>query len=382
VKELTVAASAGATVAEAPAVGPEGDLVDIVSGSFGAGHDAAAAAIAAQFRSRGYRTRIFDIVDLMPGPLGRGLRAAFLRQVQLAPSSYRWMADYAHQRDSINVRIAQGMACAHQGLMEMASDGARAIISTHPLASQALGELRARGRLAVPVTTYLTDMSVHRLLVHRSIDLHVALHELPAAQARRLGAAMTRVIEPAVPTDFRSASSLSQTDCRRALGLPLDRRLVLVTGGSCGIGRLAQSARDIADTGIATPVVLCARNERLRRQLRSRSSAVALGWVDKMPLLLRAVDAVVQNSGGFTSLQALAAGRPIVTYRCLPGHGRANAAALDRAGLVAWLKSRADLKSGLAAALERPRAGSWPEAQASLPTVVDAVLTGSLARSR
>lgn len=69
---MTAAASAVTTVADGPAVGPASDLVDIVSGSFGAGHDAAAGAIAAQFRSRGYRTRVFDIVDLMPSALGRG----------------------------------------------------------------------------------------------------------------------------------------------------------------------------------------------------------------------------------------------------------------------------------------------------------------------
>src|SRR4051794_16933462 len=60
-----------------------------------------------------------------------------------------------------------------------------------------------------------------------------------------------------------------------------------------------------------------------------------------------------------------------------PARGRS---ALDQAGLAAWLKSPADLKSGFAAALGEPRAGSWPAAQTPLPTVVDAVLTGSLAR--
>lgn len=50
-------------------------LVDIVSGSFGAGHDAAAREIALRLEARGYATRTWDIVDLMPGHLGRILRA-------------------------------------------------------------------------------------------------------------------------------------------------------------------------------------------------------------------------------------------------------------------------------------------------------------------
>ena len=61
-----------------------GGLVDIVSGSFGAGHDAAASAIADQLHARGFQTRTWDVVDLMPGRLGRALRSGYLRQVQSA----------------------------------------------------------------------------------------------------------------------------------------------------------------------------------------------------------------------------------------------------------------------------------------------------------
>jgi processive 1,2-diacylglycerol beta-glucosyltransferase len=359
-----------------PATVRDAGLVDIVSGSFGAGHDAAARAIADQLRRRGYQTRISDIVDLMPGPLGRTLRAAFLHHVQLAPSSYGWLIRYGQRHGSVNAAIAQGMECAHPALLRLAADQPAAMISTHPLASQALGELRARGRLRTPVTTYLTDMSVHRVLVHGGVDLHLALHELPAQQAVGLGAGATQVVQAALPGAFSSARS--QAACRLALGLPLDRRLVLVTGGSCGIGDLEQSADDIAATGVATPVVLCGHNERLRQKLQAtRSPSIALGWIDDMALVLGAVDAVVQNSGGFTSLETLAAGLPILSYRCLAGHGETNADALERAGLVAWIKTRAGLRDGLNRALATSGAGLWKAGQQGRPDVVEAVFAES-----
>lgn len=362
-----------------------GGLVDVVSGSFGAGHDAAAQAIADQLQSSGFQTRISDIVDLMPGSRGRALRAAFLYQVQLAPSSYRWMVHYGQQHTRVNAWIARAMECAHPALLRLAADRPAAIISTHPLASQALGELRTQHRLRIPVTTYLTDMSVHRVLVHSGVDLHLAWHEVPAAQAVRLGAVTTRVVQPALPAAKRSSAGSpprSQGDCRRALGLPLNRRLVLVTGGSCGIGDLELSADDIAATGIATPVVLCGRNERLRRRLQTfQRSAIALGWVDDMTVLLSAVDVVVQNSGGFTSLETLSAGVPVVSYRCLSGHGEANADALDQAGLVPWIQTPAGLQDGLRQALATVRTHRWSAAQQVRPGLVETVFAGSWARS-
>ncbi len=97
---MTAAASAVTTVADGPAVGPAGDLEPLLP-------------------NPRLRHRRPDA-----SALRRRLRAAaYLRQVQLAPSSYRWMANYPHQRDSINGRIADSMACAHEALTAMASDG-------------------------------------------------------------------------------------------------------------------------------------------------------------------------------------------------------------------------------------------------------------------
>ncbi|MGH3430497.1 MAG: hypothetical protein ACRDQZ_23510, partial [Mycobacteriales bacterium] len=73
------------------------------------------------------------------------------------------------------------------------------------------------------------------------------------------------------------------------------------------------------------------------------------GWIADMPRLMRACDVVVQNAGGLTTSEALACGLPVLTYRCLPGHGRANARVLDEEGLVPWIRSPEGLPAALAA---------------------------------
>jgi len=56
----------------------------------------------------------------------------------------------------------------------------------------------------------------------------------------------------------------------------------------------------------------------------------------------------------------MVAGVPALTFAALPGHGRANAATLDRAGTVPWARTAADLTR-----LARPAAARahvpWPE---------------------
>ncbi len=329
--------------------------VDIVSGSFGAGHDVAAEAIAEQLRARGFSTRTWDVVDLMPGHLGRMLRSGYLKQIQSMPATWRWTLGAIDRNDAVTRTIVRGLRSTESALLDIAAEGPRHFVSTHPFPSQSLGHLRATGRLSVPVTTYLTDMSVHRLWVHPGVDTHLAVHDIPARQARSLGAGETRVVNPAIRTAFATTtrSRAGQSVARGVLGLPDDqRRLALVTGGAYGIGRLFESARDIAATGLVTPVVLCGTNRRLLARVDRCPSMIGLGWVADMPRVLDAVDVVVQNSGGMTSLETRAAAVPMITYRCIAGHGESNASALDAAGLAPWAHDPAQLRRSLLKALQ------------------------------
>jgi processive 1,2-diacylglycerol beta-glucosyltransferase len=322
--------------------------VVIVSASVGAGHDGAARELARRLTERGHTVAVHDYLDLLPGSLGRALGAAYLRQLLAVPRSWDVLLGLL-QRSRLLARLICLLFTVTSRPLRRVVAGADLVVSTHPLPSQTLSRMRRKGRVTVPVVTYLTDLSVHRLWVARHVDLHIALHEVAAEQARRLGAKRVIVTGPAVGPAFRPAvDDAERQAAREKFGLPAEGRLALVAAGSWGVGDIADTAREIAATGVATPVVLCGQNETLRRQLGPGiSSCVALGWIDDMPTLMRACDIVVQNAGGLSSLEALATGLPVITYRCLAGHGRTNAAALDEAGLVPWIRDGKDLAAAL-----------------------------------
>jgi UDP-N-acetylglucosamine:LPS N-acetylglucosamine transferase len=233
-----------------------------------------------------------------------------------------------------------------------ATAGADVVVSTHPFASQILGEQRRRRTLGVPAVTYLTDASVHPLWVHPFVDRHLAWNMISAGQARGWGGDTT-VIDPLVSCRPEPAWAPSTTAAhlRRTIGVDDGRPTALIVGGSLGIGSLMATARDVLATGLAHPIVLCGANDALRRRTTKIPGVIGLGWRDDLPAILRSVDVVVQNSGGFTSLEAMAVRAPLVSYRVLPGHGAQNAAALENLGAAPWARSSSDLRTMLGLAL-------------------------------
>jgi UDP-N-acetylglucosamine:LPS N-acetylglucosamine transferase len=188
--------------------------------------------------------------------------------------------------------------------------------------------------------------------VHPFVDRHLAWNEISAKQARGWGGATT-VIDPLVSceSDPVWAAPTTAAQLCGVVALEDGRPTALIVGGSRGIGSLIATARDVLRTGLAHPIVLCGSNKALRRRTDAIPGVAALGWRDDLPAILRSVDVVVQNSGGFTSLEAMAVRAPLLSYRVLPGHGAQNAKALEQLGAVPWARSQSDLHTMLGVAL-------------------------------
>lgn len=321
-----------------------GARVVVVTGSYGAGHDAAARELARRFSQAGARVSVHDVVDLLPLRLGPITRSAYLAQINRCPESWESTLRRLRPGSRTHRWATRLLGASGRGVLGVTAE-ADLVISTHPFASQVLGRLRHRGLLGCPVATYLTDASVHALWVAPGVDLHLAIHASAAVEARALGGrtSVVRPLVPEVPVHRRT---------RTDLGLPEHRRLAAVVGGSLGIGDLEGTAEELLATGV-TPVVLCGSNQSLLRRLSHRPGVIALGWCEDVREVFSVVDAVVQNSGGFMTLEALAVGTPLLSYAVLPGHGRTNAAALEAARLAPWARSPAELGPVLDAAVGR-----------------------------
>lgn len=324
-----------------------GGRVLIVSGSVGAGHDGAARELAARLEKAGVAADVRDLLDAVPAWASWVLKEGYLATSRRAPSAFEAMFRGA-EREGLSLRgfcfLARlGRTEVGRWLVEGGYD---VVVATYPPSSHCLGELRQRGECPVPVLTYVTDPAVHRAWVHSGVDMYMTVTQASADQGTADHGVGMIAAGPLVPERFTEATAGRRDSLREELALPADRPVALLSAGSEGLGDVRQTAAEVSDAGF-TPLVLCGRNARLARQLAGVPGAVPLGWRTDVPDLMRVADVLVHNAGGLTFTEALVSGLPAVTYRPIPGHGRANAEALDRSGLAPWARDRQELRMQL-----------------------------------
>ena len=137
----------------------------------------------------------------------------------------------------------------------------------YPVLSAALGGLRARGRLAVPVCSWISDPAGLQYWAHPGIDLHLLAWPQAEAEVTQIaGPGKAVVVAPPIDPRFRALPSRSAA--RQALALPDTAPVILVSGGGWGVGDLAGAAQ-IALRAIpgAVVVALAGHSEAAQRQL-------------------------------------------------------------------------------------------------------------------
>ncbi len=304
----------------------------------GAGHDAVAAELARRMEIQKVETSVLDVLDLVPLKLGRGLRRMYSGMVRSAPWLYEgiYRAFFVPHRplpaSPLTALIARRLDAR---IRELPPD---AVVSTFHVAAQAAGRLRDSGRLTVPSLVLVTDFAVHRMWLHAGNDRYLCPDERSARTVMERTGRPAGGHAPVVRPEFRRKRAAGDR-LREAAGARPDDKVVLISAGSWGVGRVVETAQGVAASGRYVPVVLCGRNERLRE----RVYGPALGWRDDMAELMAGAYALIDNAAGLTCREAFACGLPVISYRPIPGHGRDGAAAMARAGLSRYARTPGEL---------------------------------------
>ena len=182
--------------------------------------------------------------------------------------------------------------------------------------------------LQVPLVAVNGEYDADRAWVQHEVDVYSVPTAEAAAELRAHGAPHARVREWGVPVgaEFDAGTrDQARAEVCRSLRLNAEHPIVLVGGGSEGLGRPDLVARRVLDLTQVPPqiVVLAGRNARLEQRCRRLAVEApdrvrVLGWTSDVAELMRAADLMVSKPG-HTFDEAIASGLPLVSLPAPPG---------------------------------------------------------------
>lgn len=214
------------------------------------------------------------------------------------------------------------------------------VLSVHPLLNHVAWQAIRRGgrpRGLVTVITDLVEFHLGWMFPHSDLTIVPTEGARQECLAASLPADKVQLLGLPVDLRFRPPAPGEKAALRRRFGLDQDRFTILVSGGGEGSGKLLTQVRALARrAGDWQLIVVCGRNEKLRRRLARvnfKSRALILGFVDNMPDLMRAGDLVVSKAGPGAIGEALATEVPILLTSYLPGQETPNVTFVTESGL-------------------------------------------------
>jgi processive 1,2-diacylglycerol beta-glucosyltransferase len=343
----------------------------IVTASVGAGHNAAARAVAAGLNAAAPEVAVetADVMDLSPW----WFRAYYAGGFALAMTRFPWMYGLGYwfsdhpQRPGRSVteriRLWQERTTVRRFRRLLIEQRPDVIVHTHFLAPPVVAEMVRREELATRQVVVLTDVDVHRFWYGEDVERWFVPSPVSVEAFERWGIEPGRVTVSGIPIHPKWTAPLDRAKILADWNLPADRKIVLLSGGAeftCGpVARIARGI--VADRPDACVVVLAGRSKKLLGKLGALPEAaqgriVPVSFTDRVHELVEASSLMVTKAGGITTSECLAKAKPMVLTNPVPGQEGHNAAHYQRHGAAVIARGAKGIVSRVNQLLSDPAA--------------------------
>ncbi|WP_249716438.1 glycosyltransferase [Paenibacillus sp. J31TS4] len=316
----------------------------ILTGSLGDGHKQAAQALleASGHYDSEAEVEVVDFMEWTHPRIHQLGKYCYLQWIKHFPSLYGYLfrltrTDNTYSQLFKRIRLFQ----LGRMLELLLTVRPSVVVSTFPSAAAAMSVLKTHGLTTVPTVTVITDHTDHSYWVHPGTDRYAVGSQQVRDLLVRQGVQPSDVSVTGIPIRPQFAVRQDGAALRDKYGLDRKAKVVLVMGG--GLGMFGRGLDDMlaADYGgrLVQFVIVCGRNDKLKRQLEARAGQcrhklVVTGYVEEIHELMATADVMITKPGGLSTAEATAMKLPMLLVKPLPGQEQDNAAYLNRAGLA------------------------------------------------
>lgn len=317
----------------------------ILSCNTGQGHNTASLAIMEELRARGIECEMQDALAFaskfvsdtvcniynkaavhIPRVLGAGIASAKVTDRMFKKHSPCYVAN---------------MPYASKLGRYIEENGFDTVIMPHVFPSEALTRLERRmsRELSVKTCFVATDYSYPPFLSETELDTYFIPHEDLRARFEEAGVPREKIVVSGIPVAADFHAPMTKTEAREALGLPMDKKILLVMTGSMGYGNTEElTARILEKIPENTLVyVMGGNNEKMKTAIRAAHAddkrLTVLDFTSRVSLYLAASDLLLTKPGGLSSTEAAVRGIPLLHTKPIPGWEEDNIAFFREHGL-------------------------------------------------
>ena len=322
------------------------------------GHHAAARAIEAEIRRQSphAETRCLDLLETTHPTWSALVQYAYMSTIRRTPELWEALYDnfwFDWLTQWIRPLVQRGNSHKLRILMDAFQPDTIVCTQAHPFA--VLSAYARRQGEPIPLWGVVTDFLPHRFwfVPPRDHIRYVVPTETAVQRLMILGIPGERIHTFGIPIQADQPPDRKRPQ-------RLDRRRVLVMGGSRGLGARFATIRQLdRATGDFTIDVVTGTNRHLRKKLlaarhKFQHPIRIRGYVRNVAAMMRHSSLLIGKPGGLTSAEAMVAGTPMLIIRPLPGQERGNTEMLVRHGAAIHLDRDRDLPAVVTSLLTNP----------------------------
>ena len=314
----------------------------------GEGHNSAAKALMQELDRRGIQSEITDPIAFISETASKFVSSFYNNMNKKTPQAFGAM--YKVSELYSNTELSSPVYWLSAGYARKMLDyiregGFDAVISTHLFGITALSAVRHKAEEHIPSYGVLTDYTAYPFVGETDVDRYFVPHADIITEMVEQGIPASRCAPTGIPVREAFASLPSQAAAREALGIPTDKKMILVMTGGVGCDNMTALCDEVvaAVDERVVAYVMVGKNADMQAELIRRYGENGVirtvPFTTEVHTYMRAADVLMTKAGGLSSTEALVTGVPMVHVKAIPGCETYNVKFFSERGLSLAAKS-------------------------------------------
>ena len=299
----------------------------ILSCGTGGGHNSAAKAILEELLSQGLEADFMEYLEIINTNLKDKVNEIYLKSTNNEGKTFKvaYKLGEIYQKTNIKSPVYGLNQLNKNKLYDyIKRNGYEYIITTHLFAAQALTAIKKEHR--INFTAVATDYVCIPFWRETNPDFMITPSDELKSSFIDQGVKENKLIPLGIPVKRAYSEDYDINECKKKVGLDINKRYVLLLTGSMGFGNVEEIVdelkNNIKDINL---IVACGTNKELYEKLKGKNNVIPLEFTENIDLYMKSSDIILSKPGGLTSTEIAVLGKPFIHTMPIPGCENYNA---------------------------------------------------------